>query len=198
MANELVASFLLDTPTTGDVLRQLPPSPSPGRQVLALETRTFSTGLAQRLRPVGVADLYPSTVGRSALIHSAMSLLGRSVERLDRAHLHAGSGEVLSADYEVTLVQGDVPELFACKGLSDGFGTVVVAAYQALRNRKSQPLSLEQIAVLRKGFVRLSKEMFLQYDAALDLLDEFEAAGLTIDPPEAGDLEQVLLDGDDR
>jgi hypothetical protein len=66
--------------------------------------------------------------------------------------------------------------------------------HHALRNRGPSPLTSDQLNCLSFCLDRLTKEMFLSYDAALDLIDELENAQLNVNPVEAAALNSILID----
>jgi len=148
-------------------------------------------------RILGVADLYAETPGRSALLLRATELLALSVRRLQEARERLDDEDQIGADYEVTLFQGDLPELFYLSSLSEGFGAVIVALYHGLKNRRAARLTPEQLLVVQRCAARLGRQLFLNYEAALDLIDELETVGLKIDPPEAEGLTEILVDAGD-
>lgn len=147
--------------------------------------------VASTSRPLQVEDLYPVAVGRGQLLATARGLLFSGYERLARAQVHLSEGDNVASDYEVSLFQAELPELFCC-AISEGLSTLVVAVHHALKNRGPSPLSAEQLNNLKFCIGRITKEIFLSYDAVLDMLDELEACGLNIDPPEAETLGALL------
>src|SRR6266511_1971840 len=77
------------------------------------------------VRPVPIEDLYPvTTAGRAQLLGTARALLAAGRDRLRRAHEYLDDGNDVGADYEVSLFQGDIPELFCCSSISEGLGAV--------------------------------------------------------------------------
>jgi hypothetical protein len=150
-------------------------------------------------------DLYPAEVGKSALLLRARSLLMRGEECLRKARDCMSEDDTVGADYEITLFQGAIPELFCCKSLGEGFAAIVVALSSALKNRHGDPLTTEQLTTVLNCVARLNKELFLNYDTALNLIDDLEEANLNTDPSIATPLATLLIgdavepaDEDDR
>ena len=129
-----------------------------------------------------------------ALLHRALVLLSEGETRLQKAQELLVEEDDLSADYEITLFQGNLPELFCCRVISDGFAAVIVALHHALKNRLGSPLTSDQIFVVLKSVQRLRKEPFLVYDKALNIIDSMDAAGLQTDPPISNALNVLLID----
>jgi hypothetical protein len=145
-------------------------------------------------RAVSWNDLYSSEVGRGALLIHAHDLLVKGERRLRAALDCLQNEDIVGADFEITLFQGDIPELFCCNSIGESFTTVVVALRWALKNRKGAPLSMEQLSAVLHCVVRLSKEMFLDYDTALNLVDALEDAGLNADVSVAAPVAELLIE----
>src|SRR5262249_40202677 len=137
-------------------------------------------------------------VGRGALLIRALVLLTQGEQSLQNAQRYLANEDFVNADYEVTLFQGTIPELFCCQALGEGFATVIVALNRALKNRRGDPLSRHQLLTLTSCVTRLRKEIFLSYETALDLIDALEATGLNTDLSIAAPLATLLLDEEDR
>lgn len=150
------------------------------------------------VRELSVERLYADAADSALLLGRALQLLRDCTERLVRAQRFLSDGKKLDSDYEVSLVQGDLPELFCCKSVSESFGVIVLSVYYALENRRGSPLSDNQLSAIRKVIRLLCTQIFMSYEDALDLLDELEEAGLKIDPPEFSHLQSVLLDESDH
>jgi hypothetical protein len=104
----------------------------------------------------------------------------------------------VSADYEITLFQGAIPELFCCNSIGEGFSAVVVALRWALKNRRGDPLTSEQLYAALNCVVRLNKQLFMKYEAALDLIDDLEKVGLNTDISIAAPLVRLLIEEADE
>jgi hypothetical protein len=143
-------------------------------------------------------ELYPEQIGRSALLIRARMLLAQGEQSLLRARDYIVNEDIVRADYEVTLFQGAIPELFCCQSIGEGFATIVVALRWALKNRKGAPLNLEQLNAVLNCVVKLHAELFLKYETALDLLDTLEAVGLNNDVSIAEPLATLLINETDQ
>jgi hypothetical protein len=126
-------------------------------------------------------DLYPTEVGRSALVIRARKLLADGQQSLNAALAYISDDEPVRADYEITLFQGAIPELFCCNSIGESFAAIVVALRWALKNRRGDPLTSEQLRTVLNCVARLNKELFMSYDTALTLIDDLESVGLNTD-----------------
>jgi hypothetical protein len=143
---------------------------------------------------VPIDRLYVGNIGRGRLILRARGILQSGAVRLSQAQILLAQNDRVGADYEITLFQGDIPELFCCYSLSDGFGAVVAALYHALKNRRGDGLTVDQLTAVQSCVIRLENEPFFAYESALDLIDALDDAGLRTDPIIADALGEVLLD----
>jgi hypothetical protein len=96
-------------------------------------------------RSLQIEDLYPIELGRAQLLATARSLLAMADERLTRAQEYIKDGNVVGADYEISLFQGDIPELFCCGVISEGLAAITVAVHHALQNRGPSPITVGQL-----------------------------------------------------
>jgi hypothetical protein len=139
-------------------------------------------------------DLYSAEFGRSALVIHARTLLAKGQQSLSAALDYIRDDDVVRADYEITLFQGAIPELFCCNSIGEGFATIVLALRWALKNRRGDPLTLDQLIAVLNCVTRLNRELFITYDTALDLVDDLEKVGLNTDISIAAPLARLLIE----
>jgi hypothetical protein len=161
-------------------------------------TVTVTPAVSQSSGVVDWHDLYPVHVGRGALVIRALTLLGEGQLSLKKALDYLKDDDPVSADYEITLFQGAIPELFCCNSIGEGFATIVVALRWALKNRHGDPLTYEQSTAVLGCVDRLNRELFLKYETALDLIENLESVGLNTDPSIAVPLATLLIDDTDE
>ena len=157
-------------------------------------TFTLATPVARGSRTLDWKELYPAETGRSALLIRAQTLLAQGERSLRKALDCIMDEDAVGADYEITLFQGAIPELFCCKSIGEGFATIVIVLRWALKNRRGDPLTSEQLSVVLNCVVRLNKELFLTYETALNLIDDLENVGLNTDLSIAAPLATLLID----
>jgi hypothetical protein len=146
----------------------------------------------QKKRELLLEDLYGSDTPTGGVIVRARELLADMAQRTNAAHLYLSDGDMIGADQEINLLQADLPELFCCRELSEGLATLTVALHFALLNRKDQVLSQDQLYVVRKCVELVYQSPFINFDTALDLVEELKSVGLVTDPPEAEILSDIL------
>jgi hypothetical protein len=152
------------------------------------------TPIVRSSRMLEWKELYPEEIGRGSLLIRAWTLLAQGQQSLRKARDCLIDDDPLNADYEITLFQGIIPELFCCKPIGDGFATVVVALRWVLKNRRGDPLTVQQLDAVLNCVVRLNAELFLKYETALDLIDDLENVGLNTDISVAEPIAALLLD----
>jgi hypothetical protein len=157
---------------------------------LAAEVRTLSEKPAAR--EALIDDLYHGVTPGNQLLNRARQLLQENERRIADARQLLNEGDVLGADNEISLFQADLPELFCCRSLSEGFAAVVVALNHSLQNRRGAPLSSDQITAILNCVRRLNTDTFLSFDQSLDLVDDLERRELLTDLAEAEYLSDVL------
>lgn len=99
-----------------------------------------------------------------------------------------------AADDHVIRVQASLPEMFLYRGISEGYGAIVLSVYHALEANAGGPLDSVQIEALRVCFKHLADEPFCKIVDVLDFIDDLEEAGFTTDPAEAAAIDDIIDD----
>lgn len=128
----------------------------------------------------GVADI--KVLGR------AIELLIEGCQRLELALSAARIGDAIAADDEVQQLGALLPELFCCRQLGDGFGTVINSLQIALSNQHGNPLTERQISAALRAVRRIRNAPYLTFDQAVDAVIEMEDSGLFVDPANLSEL----------
>jgi hypothetical protein len=102
----------------GDASKHLHQTPA-AEETASKLTVTLSPSVSRSSKVVDWHDLYPAHVGRSALVIRALTLLGEGQLSLGRARDYLKDDDPVSADYEITLFQGAIPELFCCNSIGE-------------------------------------------------------------------------------
>ncbi len=103
-------------------------------------------------------------------------------------------GDEVGADQQVMLLQGVLPELFCCRGISEGSSAFVLALHYALANQRGAPLDGDQIFAIRRGLNFVRENLFLSFDRSLDFIDMLSDSKLVVDPPETAILTDVFTE----
>jgi hypothetical protein len=115
-------------------------------------------------------DLYPARQAFSREHITALRLLKLAIGRCQRA-IDAHAEDPMAADSEMQKVQMLLPELFCCRALGDGFGTVVNALICVFQNADGNAFDRTQIEILTTVFQELRDKPFLGVTSADDTVD---------------------------
>jgi hypothetical protein len=130
-----------------------------------------------------ISSLYPSPDVASPELSRAMELLPEAVDHLRRAiSIARDQDDAIGADLEIQRIHPILFELFNCRALGDGFGTLVNATLCSLENLYGNALSADQMEAVLRVLVVLNSEPYVDFDTATDRLDILEDAGLSIMP----------------
>jgi hypothetical protein len=161
-----------------------------GKVVESSATRVDDLRLFRGLRiehvpPVRLSqsDLYPARQAFSPEHITALRLLKLAIGRCQRA-MDAHPDDLMTADTEIQKIQMSLPELFCCRALGDGFGTIVNALICALQNTDGNALERNQIRILDKVFKELRDKPFLSATEADDTVELLESNAFNPYPKE--------------
>lgn len=128
-------------------------------------------------------DLYPARQAFSPEHIVALRLLGLAIGRCRRA-IDVHPEDFMAADVEIQKIQMSLPELFCCRTLGDGFGTIVNALICAFHNTDGNLLAPNQIRILEKVFTELRDKPFLSVTEADDMVEQLESNAFNPYPKE--------------
>jgi hypothetical protein len=129
-------------------------------------------------------DLYPVRHALSPEHVTALTLLASAVRYTELALSAMRDGDDIGADSETQKVQVLLPELFCCRALGDGFGSVVNSVMSAFESLQGNPLSLPQLRAVNQILNLLRDKPFLTVDEADQRIEQLEAVNLSPYPPE--------------
>ncbi len=127
-------------------------------------------------------ELYPAN-DFNYVLSSAIKLLSEGIEHIGEAILRVRDGDLILSDDAVQRFQALLPELFCCRNLGDGFGTIINALFHAMNHRMTHPFSEKQLIAIRKTLLRIHSEPYIGYEESVEEVMSLEAAGLEVDPP---------------
>jgi hypothetical protein len=166
-----------------------------GNLEIAAQTAVVINAAPSREQVSSAESIYPDLEGSSTTaLAVALGLLQEADQLLGEAVSAAENDNLIAADDAAQRVEALLPELFCCRSLGDGFGTVILSIYHGLNNLGGQPVSKSQIAVMAEAIRRLRREPLLDYDAALVLASKLERSGMSVDPPSLSIVGELLLD----
>jgi hypothetical protein len=147
------------------------------------------TSGATALKPVIPIDrLYEAPEGTTSNVVRALQLLTNIADNLTQAK---NCESPMEADRYVQRVQADLPKLFACRSIGDGFGAIVNSLHFAFINLGGSPLSREQLNVMWRVLRELRERPIMTLDQGISSIEELEATGLVVDP---ADLDALIGD----
>ncbi|MGA7300659.1 MAG: hypothetical protein WBX10_10150, partial [Candidatus Sulfotelmatobacter sp.] len=130
------------------------------------------------------AELYPARHAFRREHITALRLLTIAIGRLKRALDSMAAGNVLDGDTEIQKVQVLLPELFCCRSLGDGFGTIINTIMSAFEGLGGATPDIDQIKTMNKVLQVLKEKPFLSADEADEQVDALESVGLSPYPAE--------------
>lgn len=125
----------------------------------------------------------------------ALSLLDESITLIESA-LALGDADPITCDDQVQLFYSLLPELFCCRSLGDGFGSIVNAVQQAAVNQQGIPMNRTQMEVLQSVLRKLRHGPFILHRDAVELIMSLEDTGLMVDPPALSKIADIPQDGE--
>ncbi len=123
---------------------------------------------------------------------TAFTLLDEALEWMNEAIKAKHDGDDIDSDDAVMHVQALLPELFCCRTIGDGFGSMVNAIYHGLNNINGELLEREQLVALKNALDRIKTKPFLDVDTAIEEIMRLEDAGFTVEPGEFKHLANIL------
>lgn len=160
-------------------------------------TSISPAGYASTVLPEGSAakepsfeDLYGTDIDASSPTIKIRQLLLENATRI-AGGLYA---DEIVKDDAVSLLKVDIAQLFSYSTAGRGLQMVLVALHHSLRNRKGQPLSVDEYYHLNSLLSLLAEAPHLGVEKALDWIDDLETVGFDTDPQEAGLIYEVFND----
>jgi hypothetical protein len=133
------------------------------------------------------SELYPVRQAFRPEHLTALRLLRVAIGRSKHALDAISANNALAADTEMQKVQVLLPELFCCRTLGDGFGTIINAFMSAFEALAGNTPDSNQIRMMNRVFQDLNERPFLSADEAADEVKMLESVGLNIHPAELMD-----------
>lgn len=173
------------TPVLSTPQRKVPASSTTFEEVLSFRTGTELRANAVGVRPaLTQRELYPVREAFTTEHITALRLLSVAIKRCERAMYATSADDLVGTDTEIQKIQVLLPELFCCRTLGDGFGSVVsaiICSFESLNGNFPNPA---QIRALNTVFCVLSDKPFLSVDEADEQIELLEVAELNPYPSE--------------
>lgn len=130
------------------------------------------------------AELYPVRQAFRREHITALRLLTLAIGRTKHALNAAAADNVVGADTQIQKLQVLLPELFCCRRLGDGFGTIINSLMSAFEALSGNTPDVRQIRAMTAVLQVLKEKPFLSADEADDQVDILESVGLSPYPAE--------------
>lgn len=113
-----------------------------------------------------------------SLLQKVLPVLDEALEDLQNSLAAKKQQSEVAADDYLQGFISKLPELFDGRALGDGYGAVVLGMFHALKNSSDEPLNLKQTQSLFDAASTLRREPYISDGGAVDLIIDFETAGL--------------------
>lgn len=144
----------------------------------------LSEQVSRAERRLTQSELYPVREAFRREHINALRLLAVGIGRCQRALQRLADNDVMAADTDIQKLQVLLPELFCCRSLGDGFGTIINALMSAFETLGGNIPDRSQIEAIRRLLAVLRDRPFLSPDEADEELERLEQVGLNPYPTE--------------
>lgn len=175
------ASNVIDFPNRGTAFSDTQPA-SPQQTLPSIRTVQNDESREAEAGSISVDNLYLALEATGSELDVALRLLSRGLGYLGEASDALRAGDDITADNSVQQAQALLPELFNCRRLGDGYGAIINAAQNSLRNIHGSPLNSDQISTLRQVLQSARSEPFIHFENALNVIEKLEQVGFVIEP----------------
>jgi len=144
---------------------------------------------AQPGQTASIDDLFADLESTHRL-KRALDLLGESIKLIESS-LALDDADPIACDDQMQLFYSLLPELFCCRSVGDGFGSIVNAVQQAAANQQGVPMDRKQMEALLSVLRSLRQGPFILHRDAVDMIMRLEDAGLMVDPPALSEIADI-------
>lgn len=128
-------------------------------------------------------DLYPVREQLNPSLHMAIKLLKEAIEIVNESIKMFLEDDFISSDDALQRFQALLPELFCCRVLGDGFGSIINSLFHSIGNINNKPTNEIQLNALLRILKRLHSEPFIRFDEAVEEILYLEEVGFEVSPP---------------
>lgn len=169
---------------------QRPSSTGAGEAFASAPDQSFSIQVERRstfdrfdANVLDAPELYPDLEVQDGRVIQALRLLKECSDHLQSATEIDTNSDFIDYDEKMMRVRNALRNLYALRGIGDGFGATISAVIWSLRKKESEPLTAQQISKLVEVLSQLRRKPMLHFDSAMNLLDQLEDSNLDFDPP---------------
>lgn len=146
------------------------------------KVRTSSDDVVVSQRNISTKALYPLSHEFKPALATALRLLEEAIQEMKVAIDMLEDGDLLSSDDALQRFQALLPELFCCRDLGDGFGSIINAVFHSMKNLQGSPANKEQLQAIRNIVNRILTEPFIEVEEAVTEIILLENVGLIVEP----------------
>lgn len=128
-------------------------------------------------------DLYPVREQLNPALTTASQLLEEGIDLVNESILMLVDDDLISSDDAMLRFRALLPELFCCRSLGDGFGTIINSIFHAIGNMDETPMNERQLHTILNILKRIHTEPFIEYNEAVEEIMSLEEAGFEVSPP---------------
>lgn len=132
---------------------------------------------------VDVRRLFVDFSFASPELQTAFRLLDECEELINDAIESLRHEDIISSDSSVMQIKLLLPELFCCRKIGESFGAIISSIANAFDNRRGEPFEEHQLMAFRKLIIQLKARPEMNFNSAMDLIEEFEDTGFDISLP---------------
>jgi hypothetical protein len=170
-----------------------PKVPEPGRSDYDTPVVSIDSHASFNREPVTVEDLYHSPeLIESPYLRNALRLISEALRDVDNALESLSDGDRVGADDAMQHYQVQLPQLFACRSIGEGFGLLTSSLQNAVTQLRGEPMNDAQIRAVRSALGALRSEPFMTFDASMEHVSRLERVKLNVDPPKFEYLVELL------
>ncbi len=144
--------------------------------------RITTSGESLSPREIDTKSLYPLSPELRPELALVFNLIAEGLRHITDAINAERQADPISSDDAIHRLQALLPELFCCRSIGDGFGSIISAVYQSIHNMQGAPLSPRQLQALKNVLSRVNTEPFLEFGEAVDEIMSLENVGFEVEP----------------
>jgi hypothetical protein len=148
-------------------------------------------GIVERAPAISIDEIYRAPE-ISIELGSALRLLRESTSNCDEALSALQRVEPIEADAAMLRVRVELPELFCCRAIGDGFAEIVNAIQSAFENLDGELFTANQVEAVRNALFAIRNEPRMSFDKSLRHVTLMEETGLKTEPSDIDNLSEWL------
>jgi hypothetical protein len=150
-------------------------------------------GIVERASVISIDEIYRAPEV-SIELGAALRLLRETISNCGEALSALEKGEPIEADAAMLRVRVELPELFCCRAIGDGFAEIINAVQSVFENLNGELFTAGQVEAVRKALIAIRNEPRMPFDKSLSHVSTMEEMGLKTEPSDIDNLSEWLDD----